>query len=179
MNIYPTYHSQKGAALIVSLIILVAMTLLGITSMKGTSSEMAMAGNLRESALTFQAAEAGLRSGESIVENSTSSAMFKNSTNTAYLDDSDTDPDYLDKTSWGSAQSASGITLAGIKTNPKFFIKYLGEWAQNPLALVNIGSGYGGQPPGIVTSNYRVTSRGTGQTDNTFRTVQSYYGVQY
>ncbi|MDJ0882105.1 MAG: PilX N-terminal domain-containing pilus assembly protein, partial [Gammaproteobacteria bacterium] len=59
--------SQSGAALVVSLIILVAMTMLGITSMKGSVTELAMAGNLRESALTFQAAEAGLSTAEAIL----------------------------------------------------------------------------------------------------------------
>lgn len=179
MNLKPNSHQQNGAALIVSLIILVAMTLLGISSMKGTSTELAMAGNLRESALTFQAAEAGLRSAESIIENSTSHAMFNDIDNKAYLYNTEADPDYLDKESWKNAESAKNISLAAVKTSPKYFIKYLGEWAQNPLALVNIGSGYGGQPPGIITSNFRVTSRGSGQTDQSFRTVQSYYGIQY
>lgn len=179
MNLHINNHNQKGAALVVSLIILVAMTLLGITSMKGTSTELAMAGNLRESALTFQAAEAGLRSGETIIANSTSRSIFDDQSNAAYLYNNEADPDYLNAKSWDNAESANSITLAAIHTSPKYFIKYLGEWAQNPLALVNIGSGYGGQPPGIVTSNFRVTSRGSGQTDKSFRTVQSYYGIQY
>ena len=71
------------------------------------------------------------------------------------------------------------LSLSGISNNPKYIIKYLGEWAQNPLALINIGGGYGGQPPGRITSNYRVTARGTGQTGRSFRTVQSYYGIEY
>lgn len=170
-------HSQQGAALVVSLVILVAMTMLGITSMKGSSTELTMAGNLRESGLTFQAAEAGLRHAESIVENSASSAIF-DGTNPSRLSKGDTDPDYLVTTTWDNALSAD-VTLANISTNPKYIIKYLGDWAQNPLALVNIGEGYGGQSPGRIISNYRVTSRGSGQTGRTFRTVQSYYGIEY
>lgn len=178
MNILSSQKNQQGAALIVSLVILVAMTLLGITSMKGTSTELAMAGNLRESGLAFQAAEAGLRSGELIVENSNSNAMFRDGTNSAYLDDSTADPDYLDPNSWAQAET-SNVSLAGVYANPSYFIKFMGEWSQNRPALVNTGSGYGGAPPGISTSNYRVTSRGMGQTGNTYRTVQSYYGVRY
>ncbi len=169
--------NQQGVALLVSLILLVAMTMLGISSMKGSSTELTMAGNLRESGLTFQAAEAGLRQAEAIVEDSSSSAMF-DGTSPSLLSNTDADPDYLDKTSWDSATTTS-ISLAGIKTNPQYIIKYLGDWAQNPLALVNIGAGYGGQPPGSIISNFRSTSRGTGQTGNTARTVQSYYGKQY
>ncbi len=170
-------NQQKGAALIVSLVILIAMTMLGITSMRGSSTEIAMAGNLREAGLTFQAAEAGLRSAESIVESSDSSAMF-DGLSVSMLGEFDADPDYLAKASWDGAAELN-LGLAGISTNPRYIIKFLGTWAQNPLALVNTGQGYGGQPPGRITSNYRVTTRGTGQTGRTFRTVQSYYGVEY
>lgn len=169
--------TQKGAALVVSLIILVAMTMLGITSMKSSSTELTMAGNLRESGLTFQAAEAGLRFAESEVEQSTSPANFDGS-NPSRLGRNDADPDYLDADIWDTTLSAD-VTLANISTNPRYVIKYLGDWAQNPLALVNIGQGYGGQSPGRIISNYRVTSRGSGQTGVTFRTVQSYYGIEY
>ncbi len=170
-------HQQQGAALVVSLIILIAMTMLGITSMRGTQTEMAMAGNLRESGLTFQAAEAGLRSAETIVENSNSSSIFDGSS-ASMLDDSDADPDYLDHETWDAATELA-LDLQGIANNPRYIIKFLGDWSQNPLALISIGGGYGGQPPGRITSNYRVTARGSGQTGNTFRTVQSYYGIEY
>lgn len=170
-------NNQQGVALVVSLIILVAMTMLGITSMKGSSTELTMAGNTRETGITFQAAEAGLRYAESIVEDSNSDAIFDGNS-ASMLSETDTDPDYLDPSIWSGTDSAV-VTLSGIGTNPQYVIKFLGNWAQNPLALVNIGSGYGGQPPGIVISNFRTTSRGTGQTGNTFRTVQSYYGKEY
>jgi len=170
-------NNQKGAALIVSLIILMAMTMLGITSMKGVTTELAMAGNLHESALTFQAAEAGLREAEVVVADSTSAAIFDGSS-PSMLGLTDADPDYMDADSWDSADSVS-LSLANIHINPQYVIKYLGIWAQNKNALVNTGGGYGGQPPGRIISNYRVTSRGTGQTEKTFRTVQSYYGIEY
>lgn len=172
-----THKSQNGAALIVSLIILVALTMLSITSMRGSTSELTMAGSLRESGLTFQAAEAGLRTAEALVASSTSSGAYDGTT-PSLLGESDADPDYLNNNSWTGASSAA-VTLAGISTSPQYIIKFLGEWSQNPLAKVNIGSGYGGQPPGREVSNYRVTSRGTGQTGTSFRTVQSYFGIEY
>ena len=172
-----THKSQQGAALIVSLIILVALTMLSITSMRGSSSELTMAGSLRESGLTFQAAEAGLRTAEALVASSTSSGAFDGKS-TSMLAETSPDPDYLNNTSWAGA-TAADITLAGISNKPKYIIKFLGAWSQNPLAKVNAGSGYGGQAPGREVSNYRVTSRGTGQTETSFRTVQSYYGIEY
>ncbi len=55
---------QSGAALIVSLIILVVLTLIGVTSMSSTIMEEKMAGGVRSQNMAFQAAEAALRSGE-------------------------------------------------------------------------------------------------------------------
>ena len=43
---------------------LLLLTIIGMASMRGTSLQENMAGNLRESNLSFQAAEAGLRAGE-------------------------------------------------------------------------------------------------------------------
>lgn len=169
--------NQQGVVLIVSMVVLLAMTILGITSMKGSLTEIGMAGNLRETGLTFQAAEAGLRSAEVIIDDSSSATMF-DGLSVSMLGETDTDPDYLDSSSWSGAEHST-TQLAGIGTNPQYIIKFLGVWAQNPLALVNIGSGYGGQPPGRVISNFRVTSRGSGQTGKIFRTVQSYYGKEY
>jgi type IV pilus assembly protein PilX len=47
--------------LIVALLFLVMLTLLGVTAMTGTTMEERMAGNARDNAVAFQAAEAALR----------------------------------------------------------------------------------------------------------------------
>jgi len=50
-------HAQQGVALVVSLIILVSLTMLGLTSIQRTTNDLAMAGNQRETGLMFQSAE--------------------------------------------------------------------------------------------------------------------------
>jgi type IV pilus assembly protein PilX len=57
-------RQQYGMALIVSLIILLVLTLLGLAAVQNSSMEERMAGNMRRENIAFQAAEAGLRSGE-------------------------------------------------------------------------------------------------------------------
>ena len=52
---------ERGAVLIVALLFLVMLTLLGVTAMTGTTMEERMAGNARDNAVAFQAAEAALR----------------------------------------------------------------------------------------------------------------------
>ncbi len=59
---YPT--QQRGAVLIVALIMLLLLTVIGLSSMRGTSLQENMAGNMRDSNLALQASEAALRKGE-------------------------------------------------------------------------------------------------------------------
>ena len=54
---------QRGSALIVALVFLLAMTLIGTTAMQGTTQQERMAGNYWDRNLAFQAAEAALSVG--------------------------------------------------------------------------------------------------------------------
>lgn len=62
--VYKDAFHQSGAALMVSLMILLVLTLIGVTSMSSTILEEKMAGGVRNQNLAFQAAEAALRDGE-------------------------------------------------------------------------------------------------------------------
>ena len=62
---------QQGAALVVSLVLLLVVTVLGVTSMRTTTLQERMAGNLRDNNLAFQAAEAALRDGEQMLQQAT------------------------------------------------------------------------------------------------------------
>lgn len=55
---------QQGAALLMGLILLLIMTLLGISAMRGTTLQERMAGALHEQNLALQSAESALRAGE-------------------------------------------------------------------------------------------------------------------
>lgn len=61
----PSPHNQSGVVLIISLVILLLLTLLGLTGMQTTSLEEKMANNMRDKNIAFQAAEAALKIGES------------------------------------------------------------------------------------------------------------------
>lgn len=51
---------QRGTALVVSLIILAVVTLLGVSGMQSSNSELKMAGSMRDRGVAFEAAEAAL-----------------------------------------------------------------------------------------------------------------------
>lgn len=58
-------RQQRGAVLVVGLIILVVLTLLGVQAMRTNVAQERMAGNMRDRYTAFQAAESVLRVGES------------------------------------------------------------------------------------------------------------------
>ena len=168
---------QQGVALVVSLIILVSLTMLGLTSIQRTTTDLAMAGNQRETGLMFQAAEVGLSSAETFIGNSTTNADFNNAglglitvpdDNPAY-----NGPDYF-RPNWNTSSQQTATALDAWE-QPRYMIEYLGDRSQNPLAGVNIGS-YGTIQSGDIVSIYRSTARGVGLTVNSFRYVQSYFG---
>ncbi|MCK4710200.1 MAG: hypothetical protein KAU21_16405, partial [Gammaproteobacteria bacterium] len=65
-------QKQSGFALAMSMILLVILTMLGLTSTQSTRTEIAMAGNLRESDIAFQVTEIGLSAAEVYIENAVS-----------------------------------------------------------------------------------------------------------
>jgi type IV pilus assembly protein PilX len=57
-------YRQRGAVLVVSLLILLVVSILGVTSLTTTSMEEKMASNTRQERIAFEAAEAALRAAE-------------------------------------------------------------------------------------------------------------------
>lgn len=176
MNTAHLKKKQQGAALVVSMVILIVLTIMGLTSISVTKSELSMAGNLREQGLTFQAAEAGLKFAEDLVEDNVSKTSYDDST--GLYSSGTADPDYMESETWDNMSLEADTDLTNVTAQPRYIVKYLGDRAQNQGALPNIG-GYGGAQPGSVISNFRITSRGSGLTGTSFRYIQSYYGKSF
>ncbi len=65
-----TLGKQAGAALIVSLIFIVVLTMLGVIAMQSSTMSERMAGNARDRNLAFQAAESALTDAVNDIQNS-------------------------------------------------------------------------------------------------------------
>lgn len=103
---------QRGAALIISLIFLLLMTLIGVTSMQSTTMQERMAGNTRERNLAFQAGEAGLRAGETWLENQANQVTAETAAQLA------------DPANWDGSNphgTAAGFTPT-LASNPVFYV---------------------------------------------------------
>lgn len=163
------FARQQGSTLVISLMILIVMTLIGITGIASSTLEEKMAGNTRDQALAFQAAEAALRDGEQYWGNIVSLAAAFNGA-TAGLYPQGNHPDVFDDDTWDNSRPYTGA-IAGVKEQPQFIIELLGQIQTNTDDL-NIG-GYG-ETSGLSTPFVaRVTARAVGGTDNTVVILQS------
>lgn len=170
--------AQTGITLVVSLIILVSLTILGVTSMMSSRTEVSMAGNLRKAGIAFNAAEAGLRAGEKYVNSSVTTTIYA-SPSTGLYGEADTSPSYGVAATWdGTASQLATTKLPDVAEQPRYIIHFLGDRSQNEVGSVNIG-GYGSGQPGLTVSNFKITARGVGQTINEVRYVQSHLGHEY
>ena len=172
---------QSGSVLIISLIILLVLTLIGVAGMRNTTMEEKMTGHLRDKTLAFQAAEAALKRGEQFFSPVVGTGGF-DGTGGQY-GPTDADPDFWSAATWGPTNSfsytdpilnvATPAALTGVASQPRYILKYVGEISVDSKSL-NIG-GYGQQKLGNV-SDFRITARGTGGTDTSVVILQAYYG---
>lgn len=160
-------NQQKGAALIVCLILLLVMTILGVTSITTTTMEEKMAGNIRNKHLSFQAAEAALRAGENIANNLPADATF-NGTNGLYPRSQVGDANYpiWEQASGINWQNATAIT--GLVQNPQYIVEDFGTSPRDADCVLELPP-----PPGCYLPVYRVTARGWGLNTNGYTMLQS------
>jgi type IV pilus assembly protein PilX len=167
---------QQGAVLIVSLIILLIMTLIGLSSMQNTTLEEKMAGNYRDKNLSFQAAEMTLREGEGWLAEQIKEPELSTDSCSSNCDvwDSDTllaalsSSSYLDNTLWsdGRARTAT-ITIPEVAASPEYFL----EFELDKRDRLNIGQ----QQDSTVRIYYGVVAQGVGGSVSTKTVLQSIY----
>jgi type IV pilus assembly protein PilX len=169
---------QQGSVLILSLIILLVLTMLGVSSMSSSSLQEKMAGNFRDREVAFQAAEAALAYGENWAENTinTESAFDGNNGLYATFTGPKTTNAFNTATWWTGTKSREMATsIEEVRTAPRFTVEYrdeLGVEEGTAIVMENHGEDQGG---GKITS-FKVTARGTGQSDKTQVILQSDYG---
>jgi type IV pilus assembly protein PilX len=161
---------QRGSALIISLLILIVMTLIGLTGISSSSLEEKMAGNTRDQALAFQAAEAALRAGEDYFNNTIVSVNTAFNGETAWLYPQNSVPDLLSDDTWDTAESYAG-DIAGVQDQPKYIIELLGR-VTDPSSNITIENYAGSNGAGDIIAA-RVTARAVGGTGNTVAILQS------
>ncbi|MCK4951762.1 MAG: hypothetical protein KAS48_08080 [Gammaproteobacteria bacterium] len=190
-------HSrQQGAVLVISLIILLIMTMLGVTAMRSTIMEEKMAGNMRDRSMALQASEAAIRAAETLIEGLATTSAFTDTVESDGLFEGRGDQTnynsplpntdgsvkgYTDAAFWANGyaktlEAYSSGTVGGVSTQPRYFIEYLGDTESGGSSSLNQGQGAGSLKSSSDISMFRITSRGTGGSDNAHVIIRSHYG---
>ncbi len=162
---------QQGAALIVCLMMLVVMTILGVSAVTTTTMEEKMVGNIRNKHVSFQAAEAALRAAETVADGMSQGTVY-DGTNGLYARSTPGDANYP-IWEWSGSPATNWQTIAtatGAVQSPEYIIEDFGLIARDnscELDVANLASCY--------LSVYRVTSRGWGLNTNALSVLQSTY----
>lgn len=171
----PARRKQSGVALIMSLILLVLMTLLGLAAIRGVTQQERMAANSQSRNVSFQAAEKTLRDIEAAIEAAspritqtagtcaTVSALMVCGPPAA----SDT-PRWRDA-SFNSWANWNTIGTGALAITPQYFVEYLGNsYSCNPADAGAINNCY----------RYRITARAGGSGGRAMVMLQSVYATE-
>lgn len=167
--------TQRGAVLIVALVMLLVLTVLGTASIRDTTMEERMAGNFRDRTAALEAAETALRTGEAGISNTTVySALAFDGTDGSYeVTSASVSVDPETGTNYGLSVAASVLSDSGkllVDQVPEYYIEKLPAIA---MSGSNLAIGTQDQPPKV--HYYRVTAKGYGISQNTEVILQSTY----
>lgn len=117
---------QKGAALIVSLLLLIAITLLAVASMQGSNLQERMASNLYDAQLTHQQTEAALLEAEAFLQTAAVDPVTLINNNGVYNQPLPAATErWLDtNTQWITAIDVTD----GMVMPARYIIEYMGDW---------------------------------------------------
>lgn len=172
----PRHRKQRGAVLFIALILLLVLTMIGVTSMQSTTLQERMAGNMRDYNLAFQAAETALREGEAFLQqpvlpNFDPAIGFYQAVD---VNSGNPPPDPIYKTvDWDNASESAALgsygdgpaTLAGVATPPSYIIEEL------PPVIPTGGSL--AADTAAVSVMYRITAHATGGSANAIVELQT------
>ncbi|MDO3384881.1 PilX N-terminal domain-containing pilus assembly protein [Gilvimarinus sp. SDUM040013] len=173
-----TYYQQRGATIIVGLIMLLALTIVGLSAIRGTALQEQMAGNMRDRQLAFQASEAALREAEAELIGGVAAVnlnavgfqeMFELQdtpvlTSTAFWEDFDTH--------WKAQTAAYSEDIPSVSEKPRYLVEEISFYGSG---LDGNANDFASLMKAGMDIRYRVTSRSVGGSTDAQVIVQSTY----
>ncbi len=177
MNSFANFRSarnQQGAVLAISLLMLLVLTLIGVSGMQGTILQERMASNTRDRNIAFQAAESAMRDAEIFLNAIVTTGAFDGTA--GLFSDTQVEPDFLTAATWTtSANSVVATTVSGSYTAPRFFIQRAAILTGTGGAM-NLRGYANNKGTGDVTT-FHITTRGIGgSADSSEVILRSYHG---
>ncbi len=172
-------RSQRGISLVIALMFLVVLTILGLVAVRSSTVQERMAGNDRDRAVAFEAAEATLRDAERDIQaNITSANPFDNVCTDGLCRISTVATPNWNSISWTGAtsriygvNSGAGSFPLAVSNPPRYIIELLPDVPSGTGNTLNANarsSTRGG-------TAYRITARGWGRRPGTSVMLQSVY----
>ena len=168
-------RGQGGTVLVVSLIILLLMTLIGVTAMNTTGLEEKMAANSRDRNFALQAAETALRQAEAAIQ---ANCIAANVCGGLVITPLVPPLNFTAATTWinadgtlrGTEYGAAGVkNIAAVTADPSYFIEQL---------FIYRGDNRSPTAPPLGTF-FRITARGTGSSVGATVIIQTTFLRKY
>lgn len=161
-----SHRAQSGVALAVSLVLLLVITLIGVTAIRMTTMQQRITANFYDREVGFQSAEAAVMVGAQALQAGTATDRNCGTGGGACKQNPFTDTNFSSSsihsvaTGTGSQQFAAGNNASG---QPQYVIEYMGQYQDTTSdygynQTANAAQ-YGSQGSHIMRKYYRITSR--------------------
>lgn len=164
----PRNNQQSGIALVVALVLLIAVTLVGLAAIRGTTLQQKMTSNFYDRELEFQAAEAALRTAAAEISlNANVIARNCGSGGVTCETNPFTDPNF-DTSKIQTVQTSAFNASAAGTGQPQYVVENMGAFA-DPSSSTGFGqtansAQYGAQGASTTSIFYRITARSADPT---------------
>jgi type IV pilus assembly protein PilX len=161
-------HSQSGVSILVAMVMLLVLTLIGVSSMNSALVELKMAGSMQQQGIALNRADELLRVGELNIDgilNDPAAFDFAADGDGYYVNSDNIDVNDIDWAAQGLA------TIEGATANDIYITEYLGA---KPIPGESVKVGTDGRIIGGAVHTFRITTRST-TGKNAVRLVQSIY----
>ena len=171
-NNYASFKKQSGVVLAISLIMLLLLTLIGVSGSQVTGLEEKMTGNMRDRNLAFQAAESALRDGEARAAAAAPTLTCPGVNPPGFFLRRDADcngavetADVWDTIDWATQSNGYDDVanpLVDLSADPRYIVEDMGSVCTGIVV-----------PCTSIARTYRITARATGGTTDAVVILQS------
>ncbi len=166
---------QRGVALFISLVLLLILTIIGVSSVQTTSLEVRMSRNEHDALLAFQSAESALRDAESLLDGIASTVVFDDTNGLYQIADLGEDEVWWDSDVWSGSNSIQAANeIDGTAARARYIIEYMGSVVREENAYQQDDPYASGGVDRVEV--FRITARGVGGTENARVLLQTTYG---
>jgi type IV pilus assembly protein PilX len=169
---------QSGAVLVISLVILIMLTVLVLSGTQSTLMQEKMTSAIRDSHMSLEVAESGVRDAEIMIAGLSSLSSFNDTGVGGLYNEGKGPQDLFDDNNWLDNITRAATTSSSGPLS-RYFIEYLGELSlEEAISKINVES-YVETAGGGDIHGFKIVSRSLGRDGNAERIIVSYFGKRF